>query len=235
VMGHFRFKTLGDEMNRSRSFIHLGILLLVSLSVSAYAQDGVITINGGKDTVLMKPWSTTITPAEPLSPELVTIYSNLGTGNDVYNAAAGNGIVGPDAGQLYSEWIGNAFQAKADHVVTTIQVGATYVSGGNAVVLSLNEDANNRPGKALHTWHFADLPQFGGCCKLLTAKLKVGIKVKKGNLYWVVIATSPQHRDTYAVWNNDWSGKQGLWSNDIGSGWEPGSHQQLNAFGVFGK
>src|ERR1700730_16785364 len=65
-------------MNRSRSFIHLGILLLVSLSVSAQApQDGVITINGGKDTVLMKPWSTTITPPEPLSPKLVTIYSNL--------------------------------------------------------------------------------------------------------------------------------------------------------------
>jgi hypothetical protein len=64
---HLRFKTLGEEMNRSRSFINLGILLLVSLLVSAQGpQDGVITINGGKDTVLMKPWSTTITPPEPL-------------------------------------------------------------------------------------------------------------------------------------------------------------------------
>jgi hypothetical protein len=70
---------------------------------------------------------------------------------------------------------------------------------------------------------------------LLTAKLKVGIKVKKGNQYWVVVQTSPQHRDTYAVWNNDWNGAQGLWSNDIGSGWEPESQQQLNAFWVFGK
>jgi hypothetical protein len=46
--------------------------------------------------------------------------------------------------------------------------------------------------------------------------------------------TTPQNRDTYAVWNNDWSGLQGVWTNDIGSGWEPASHQQLNAFGVFG-
>jgi hypothetical protein len=238
----FRFKTLENKMNRSRSFItklgilKLGILLLVSFSASAQAQqDGVITINGGKNTVLMKPWSTTITPAQPLSPELITIYSTLGTGKNVYNAGAGNGIVGPDAGQLYPEWIGNAFRAKADHIVTVIQVGATYVNGGNAVVLSLNADANNRPGKALGTWHFANLPQFGSCCTLLTAKSKVGIKVKKGSLYWVVMETTPQHRDTYAVWNNDWSGLQGVWTNDIGSGSEPASHQQLNAFGVFGK
>jgi hypothetical protein len=103
-------------MNRSRSFFNLGILLFVSLLVSAQAlQDGVITINGGKDTVLMNPWSTTITAPEPLSPKLVTIYSNLGTDNNVYNAGAGTGIVGPDAGQLYSERVGNAFQAEADH------------------------------------------------------------------------------------------------------------------------
>jgi hypothetical protein len=229
-------------MNTPRSSIiklgilKLGILLLISLSASAQAQqDGVITINGGKDTVLLKPWSTTTTPAEPVSPELVTIYSNLGTGKNVYNAGAGNGIVGPDAGQLYPEWIGNAFRAKANHLVTEIQVGATYVNGGNAVVLSLNQDANNRPGKALGTWHFANLPQFGSCCTLLTAKSKLGIKVKKGNLYWVVMKTTPQNRDTYAVWNNDWNGLEGVWTNDIGSGWEPASHQQLNAFGVFGK
>jgi hypothetical protein len=169
VMGHVRFKTLGEEMSGSRFFFHLGILFLVSLSVSAQApHDGVITISGGKDTVLMKPWSTTITPAEPVSPELFTIDSNLGTGNKVYNAGAGNGIVGPDAGQLYSERMGNAFQAKAEHVVTVIQVAGTFVSGGNAVVLSLNGDANNRPGPALYTRHFANLPQFGSCCKLLT-------------------------------------------------------------------
>jgi hypothetical protein len=103
-------------MNRSRSFINVGILLLVSFLLSARApQDCVITINGGKDSVLMKPFSTTITPPEPLSPKLVTIYSHLGTDKNVYNAGAGNGIVGPDAGQLYSERIGNAFQAKADH------------------------------------------------------------------------------------------------------------------------
>lgn len=223
-------------MNRSRSFIILGLLLLLGLSAWAQApQDGVITINGGKETVLMKPWSTTITSAEPAPPGLVKIYSTLGTGNNVYNANAGNGIVGPDAGQMFPEWVGNAFLADADHVVTVIQVGATYVSGGNAVVLSLNDDNNQRPGKTLGTWHFANLPQFGSCCTLLTAKSKTGIKITKGKLYWVVMGTSPLDPDTYAVWNNDWNGKQGLWTNDIGSGWAPASHQQLNAFAVFGK
>ena len=216
------------------SFLCLGMMVLGQVAASAQTQNEVITINGGRTAIYMKAPSRTVTPA--LASKLVKIYSNLGTGSNVYNAGAGNGILGDDVeGQLYPEWVANGFRPKADHTVTEIRVGATYVSGGNALVVSLNANNKDRPGKALHTWHFTNLPNFGTCCTLQVGKLTTGIPVKKGKLYWVALRPKKQFHDTFDVWNLDFSGEQGLWSNNIGSGWEPASRQQLNAFGVFGK
>ncbi|HEX8815520.1 MAG TPA: hypothetical protein VF753_08465 [Terriglobales bacterium] len=164
---------------------------------------------------------------------LITIYSNLGSGNNVYNGNEGNGIVGPDAGQLYMEWIGNRFSPAADYTVTEIKVGVTYVQGPNAVTLSLNENNHDTPGKALHTWQLSNLPEFGTCCVLQTVKLTQGIPVQKGKFYWVVLSTNSKTEKTYDVWNGDADGHEGPWSNDIGEGWAT-SYQQRNAFGVFG-
>src|SRR4029077_9390168 len=123
--------------------ICLGMLVLTNLAASAQASnDGVITINGGRNTVLMRaPWET-ITPSLPVSSNLVTIYSNLGRGTNAYNAIAGVGILGPDAGQPWPESVGNGFRPKADHIVTEIQVGATHVQGTNTLLVSLNENNN---------------------------------------------------------------------------------------------
>jgi hypothetical protein len=211
--------------------------LLVFANAAAWGQagnDGVITINGGRNTILMRAPSQPISPAVSPSSNLVTIYSNLRNGSTVYtyNAIAGVGILGPDAGQPWPESVGCGFVPKADHVVTEIQVGGTYVQGTNGLVVSLNQDDKGIPGKALYTWQFSDLPTFGSCCTLQTAKYAKGIKVQKGKLYWVVL--SPKAKDTYDVWDNNAGGLQGTFSNNIGSGWNS-SYQVLGAFGVFGK
>jgi hypothetical protein len=216
-------------------FICLGILVFVNVALWAQASnDGVITINGGTTTILMRAPSKAITPALAPSSKLITIYSNLGKGKNVYNAVAGYGILGPDAGQPWPQSVGCGFRPKADHTVTEIQVAGTYVQGTNSLVVSLNEDSKGIPGKALHTWHFSNLPVFGSCCTLQTAKYVNGIKVKKGELYWVVLSPQKKFRDTYDVWNNNFQGLQGTFSNNIGSGWNS-SYQVLGAFGVFGK
>jgi hypothetical protein len=212
------------------------MLAFTNVVASAQANnDGVITVNGGRTTVLMRSPSETFTPAVPSSSKLVKIYSNLGQGNSVYSAGVGYGVLGTDAGQPWPQWVACGFQPKADHVVTEIQVGASYVQGTNSLVMSLNANKDSRPGKALHTWHFSNLPKFGTCCTLQTGKLSKGIKVKKGTMYWVVLRPSTQHQDTYDVWNNDIGGQNGPFSNNIGSGWTKQSYQQLAAFGVFGK
>jgi hypothetical protein len=224
-----------SERTLSGILICLGMLMLTDVAASAQANnDGVITINGGRNTVLMRAPSETITQALPLSSNLITIYSNLGKGSNVYNASAGYGILGPDAGQPWPQSVGCGFRPKADHTVTEIRVGATHVQGTNTLVVSLNQDNHGIPGKALHAWHFSALPVFGSCCTLQTAKYSTGIKVKKGQLYWVVLSPQKKFTDTYDVWNNNFRGQQGTFSNNIGSGWNS-SYQVLGAFGVFGK
>jgi len=209
-------------------------LMLAGAAWAQAAGDGVVTINGGRNTILMRAPSDLFVPAVTESPKLVKIYSNLGTGSHVYNAIAGVGILGPDAGQPWPESVGCGFRPKADHMVTEIQVGATYVQGTNTLVVSLNENNKGIPGKALHTWHFSNLPTFGSCCTLQSAKYAKGIPVKKGKLYWVVLSPQQKFKDTYDVWNNNFAGTQGTFSNNIGSGWNS-SYQVLGAFGVFGK
>jgi hypothetical protein len=222
---------------RMLSGLLLGLMVGLMLAGAAWGQaanDGAITINGGRNTILMRAPSEPIVPAVRPSANLVEIYSNLGKGSKVYNAISGYGILGVDAGQPWPEWVGCGFRPKADHTVTEIQVGATYDQGTNTLLVSLNEDNNGIPGKALHTWHFSNLPVFGQCCTLQTAKYAKGIPVKKGKLYWVVLRPQHQFKDTYDVWNNNFAGTQGTFSNNIGSGWAS-SYQVLGAFGVFGK
>jgi hypothetical protein len=213
--------------------VGLGVLALAG-GVWGQARGGVVTINGGRNTILVRTPSEPFVPATTASSKLVKIYSNLGKGSNVYNSIAGVGILGPDAGQPWPQSVGCGFRPTADHTVTEIQVGATYVQGANTLVVSLNEDNKGIPGKALHTWHFSNLPTFGSCCTLQTAKYARGIPVKKEKLYWVVLSPQKQFKDTYDVWNNNFAGTQGTFSNNIGSGWNS-SYQVLGAFGVFGK
>ena len=213
--------------------VGLGVLALAG-AVWGQASGGVVTINGGRNTILVRTPSEPFVPATTASSKLVTIYSNLGKRKNVYNSIAGVGILGPDAGQPWPQSVGCGFRPRADHTVTEIQVGATYVQGTNTLVVSLNEDNKGIPGKALHSWHFSNLPTFGSCCTLQTAKYSKGIPVKKGKLYWVVLSPQKKFQDTYDVWNNNFAGTQGTFSNNIGSGWNS-SYQVLGAFGVFGK
>ena len=216
--------------------IYSGMLLLNSSAAWAQAgDDGVVTINGGRNAVLLRAPSQKSTPAARPSPGLVTIYSNLGKGNKVYSMLSGSGILGKNAGQMLPQSVANGFQPKADHTVTEIQVAGTHVQGNNSLVVSLNADNGNKPGKALHTWRFTNLPAFGHCCRLQTGKFAAGIKVKKGKMYWVVLRPVPQFQDTYDVWANNIGGLQGAYSNNTGSGWNPQSLQTLGGFGVFGK
>jgi hypothetical protein len=212
------------------------MLAFITLAASAQtSNDGVIKLNGGRSAILMRAPSQPFMPAVRPSSKLVKIYSTLGKGNNVYSTLSGFGILGTGAGQPWPEMVGNGFRPKADHIVTEIQVGATHFQGTNALVVSLNQDNHGVPGKALHTWHFTDLPVIWSCCTLQTGKYAKGIMVKKGKLYWVVLRPEEKFQDTWDIWADNFAGKQGrMWANNIGSGWSS-SYQTLGAVGVFGK
>jgi hypothetical protein len=226
-------------MQSKRALLMASVVIAFSAhalsSAAQQAPTGVATLNGGRNVMFLHSPVHLVAPTGSSDSKLVKIYSNLGKGSNVYDAVSGYGILGRDAGQMWPESVACGFRPKADHIVTELEVGLTYVQGTNIAVLSLNEDNHGLPGKALHSWKFKDLPDFGTCCGLQVAKVPKGIPVKKGKLYWVVVSPEQKFQDTYDVWNNDSDGEQGPFSNDIGSGWQQQSVQQLTNFGVFGK
>lgn len=209
------------------------ILALSSLAIGQTAADSTVTINGGRNAIFVKPPVYTIAPSSPLPAGVVTIYSNLGKGESVYNAISGVGILGPDVpGQPLPQSVGTAFIPSQDHIVQAVRVGATYVQGTNGVIVSLNEDSNGVPGKQLAAKTFTNLPLFGTCCTLQTGKGNGGIPVKARTQYWVVL--QPLAKDTYCVWNDNYQGLQGTWANNTGQGWTS-SFQVLESMAVYGK
>jgi hypothetical protein len=216
------------------------ILAAILMAACCFAQaqsnrDGVVTLNGGRKTVLIKPQASRVVPAAPAPSNLITIYSNLSTSDHAYNAISGAGILGPDAGQPWPQWAASAFTPTADHTMKEVEVGVTYVSGANEVVVTLNADAGGVPGQLLHGWRFSNLPVFGSCCTLQTGFVDGGIPLKKNQKYWLTLWTSPQTPDTYAVWNDNYNGWQGSWANDLGSGWLNEGIQTLGAFAILGQ
>lgn len=219
----------------TRSFVLFCLVMLAGICAFAQANTkAVVTINGGSRTLFLQPPSRIVAPSVPLPAGVITIYSNLGKGDQAYNPNSGVGIVGKDAGQPLPQWVGIAFTPKEDHLVQAIRVAALYVSGSNQMALLLDADENGVPGATLHSWKLADLPQFGSCCVLQTRKYETGIPVKAGTQYWIVLRTMPNITDTYGVWDDNFKGIQGTWANDTGQGWHS-SYQVLPAVGIYGQ
>jgi len=173
--------------------------------------------------------------------KLYTIYSNLGSKTDAYDDQNGPYVNGPDSGQGNLQWIAVPFAPRQNAVVTKIEVPLEYGGAGtNAVTISLNEDLDGLPGKAIHTWNLTNLPVWPSCCTLDVARDTKGLKVNKGVSYWVVARTNANTKTTIDNWAyvyNDYPGyyafSQGRKSWQ-GPGWHP-IYFPLPAFAVFGK
>ena len=103
-------------MRKSKLFgvlIGLGMLVLANALASAQAgNDGVIKIDGGRTAIVMPAPSQPFTPTVLASSKLVTIYSTLGKGKNVYSTLSGFGILGTDTGQMLPQMVANGFRAK---------------------------------------------------------------------------------------------------------------------------
>jgi hypothetical protein len=132
---------------------------------------------------------------------LITIFSNLAAvyPKGEYWCCSGYNVMGPAQGE---QWMAASFTPGANHTVTRIQVAVGFSQGKtNGVVLSLNDDNNGVPGKALKTWNASNLPRFGTCCGLVVKSDSAGIPVSAGTRYWVVLSTNSNELDTVDAWN----------------------------------
>ncbi len=205
------------------------VVSLVLASAGVVAQEA-ITINGGRETVLVQAPSVEVQRTYH-APKLKTIYSNLGNGKSIYQKDAGWTISGSDSQE--GEWIqACAFTPKADAIITEVKVGFTWMSGPNKGTIAVYGDSGGLPGKVLYTFKpVKNLPTFGQTTSILqTVKYSTGIKVKKNKQYWVVLSSPAA---TWDVWN--WQGyAMGPQAYNNGEGWSVRQYL-LGAFGVFGK
>ena len=219
----------------TRSLVISALILLASLAASAQSKPGVIAINGGRNAVFTGKPDRSFPAARP-NAGLVTIYSNLGTGSNVYNGIAGTGILGQNVpGMLYPEWLAYSFVPTADHMITQVQLGVTWVQGPNGVIFSITADnPSGGPGQPFKSVRLANLAVFGTCCALQTVNLTTPIPVTAGTKYWLVVRTPDKNQTTWAVWNDNFNELNGQLWNNLGFGWLDEGMQAQGAFGVFG-
>jgi len=115
-----------------------------------------------------------------------TLYSNLGTGSDIYNCCSGWTVSG--TGTLGTSFTAaNEFTAMATGSISQIDIAVGYVTGDNsfyAALYTVGGDGN--PGTQLGRWDDLSATQpFGGCCGLVSITGISGISLTAGESYFL--------------------------------------------------
>jgi PEP-CTERM motif len=165
-----------------------------------------------------------------------TLYSNLGTGSDIYNCCAGWTVSG--TGTLGTSFTAaNEFTAMATGSISQIDIAVGYVTGDNsfyAALYTVGGDGN--PGTQLGRWDDLSATQpFGGCCGLVSITGISGISLTAGESYFLVLGPEDINSTTWEAWNysNSATGTD-LYSTDGGQTWVNQGTQAQGAFDILG-
>jgi PEP-CTERM motif len=159
------------------------------------------------------------------------IFNDFGTGHN-YSSKTGLAIAGTQSMPGFVEW-GEAFTPHARFDLTEIRMALGWVAGVNGVTVSLDSNNGGGPGKALASWSFVGLPQFGTTNSIVQTMTSAhGIVLQPSQTYWLV--TAPFAANTQAVWNLNSTGVIGLGAVKFGDVWFT-AQVPSGAFEVLGK
>ncbi len=236
-----------DKCVRINRFWSLAAALTVSAvcfaSANASAQvsktrnnDGsIISQTSAKATTLLQDGEPPVQEALPAG--ATVIYSNFGPKRILYNGQTGWTEAGAEAND-YPLAEAMAFVPTSNYAVVRIEAAFQWVFGTNGVTMILAADNQGAPGKVLYSTFFSDLPTFGTCCVVQTAKIPVvkgsSVTLKAGQTYWIY--PLPADTTSYLVWSYDVTkmGGPGAVSEDLGNTWTPTTYQTFGAFELFG-
>lgn len=112
--------------------------------------------------------------------DTVVSYFDASAG-DSYDPTTGatiSGANGHNVGVLVETGI--AFTPAEDFSLRQIDLALSYLSGTNAVVVTLNSDNSAAPDPVLLRWDVANLPAFGTCCVTRTVTPNLPLLLKAG-------------------------------------------------------
>ena len=165
-----------------------------------------------------------------------TLYSNFGSGGNLYNCCSGWTISGTGTvGTSFTS--ANEFQVTTGGSVGEIDVAVGLVVGPDSFYLSIASDNDGQPGAALAT--FSNLNSngnnFGSCCKFTSITGISGLNLNAGTNYWMVIGPSSTSSATWEAWNFS-NSATGIdeYSTDGGKTWNSNGNQPQGAFQIIG-
>jgi hypothetical protein len=195
------------------------VALLTLVGVAALAADkssNTITINGGRNTVLMKAPTTLV--KRPTKPAANSFYDNIrGSGyNPIY------GFTVSDGSPLgYEDTPGGQFISLKSGTTKKIYVGVGYLDGTNGAIVDLDKDCRGEPcGNTDGSQHLCqgkitNLPDFGSTGYYLES-FKCEAKLVKGKPYWVYIRGVA---NSYSAWNYNLNFATGFFIEGLNGAW----------------
>ncbi len=195
----------------------IGLVCLTAINAGAQVSSAIRPDGAVVSTTTPKA-NTTIPDSHPSIEEalpsgVAVIYSNFGTGASLYDSGTGWTEAGEEAND-YPIAQGLSFVPDSDYVLLRVDAAFTYVQGTNGIKLIIAADNGGVPGKVIFGAAFNNLPEFGTCCTVQTAKLTPTttryVGLKGGQTYWIY--PLPADTTSYLVWNFDTTGKGGTGS-----------------------
>lgn len=155
-----------------------------------------------------------VTPALPEPPAPAVIYTNFGTPTNLYYAADGWVVSGPNNTTFVGSenWIAVPFIPKANSHVQQIQAAIGSISGTNNIQLGLMLDTGTNGVGVISSPNgtyitgavktITSIPPFGTCCTatVLAHFTGAGTAVTAGTVYWVVAQSTTTGIDFAGAW-----------------------------------
>jgi hypothetical protein len=214
----------------ARVVLCVAVLALASATLFAQTVPGVVTINGGKNTVSLK--APTKTASIPNHEPGGAFYTNFVSGSSPYICNTGYTV--SDGSPINTEYSpASQFVSTKTGTTTAIRIAVGFVTGTNGATVILDKDCAGIPcGKVDKTnlckGNISNLPTFGQSCTQIE-HVKCAAKLKKGKPYWVYVQSDANSWD---AWNlaNTATGNTAESTND--AAWVAGSGGSLGAFAV---
>jgi hypothetical protein len=157
---------------------------------AAYAGPKITLVNNNRN-VSVEPGKNIANPGSLVQFPGTYQFNNFATKykNGLYFCCYGGTLSGPSSffGVAYAQASG--WTQATNAAVTKLSAAVGYVSGDHTATLTLYADSGSgSPGKALASKKGTTTQFFGGCCGVLTVKIK-STNLTAGNTYWIGITT----------------------------------------------
>ena len=150
-----------------------------------------------------------------ISANASTLFTDLGTGSNVYDPNNGSTVKGSGSGgNSITQARPFTVSGSGDFLVTQIDLGVVTQTGAADFTASLWTSASGLPGTELGSWNLPINVHLGSCCGLATQTGITGVTLTGGTQYFMVVGPQSLSDNSFNQWQ--WN-TQGAVATQLGS------------------